>query len=489
MYIASFAFAVVAVLLVPHSICAPRNRTARTGRRSTRNVKDGTLRLVGGKTSKEGNVEIYHLGQWGSICDDEWDLREAHIACRTLGFSNATRATHNSEYGRGRRKIWMDNLYCKGDEHSLDSCRFDGWGSHDCAATEAAGVVCEPKNETKLQSLESKGVLLKQKLKLHKNKNIEVQLRGGRYPYEGRVEVKIGKRDWGLICGDGWSLLEANVICQQLGLGYGQAAVQSSYFGGHHHNIVISGIKCTGRESNLTECLYESLGKVSCPGREENIAGVSCATELPDLVPDELEVERSSYLEDRQLLYLQCAMEENCLASEVYKMDKNDYGWLYEQRRLLRFTARIGNIGTTDFRPFLPKQAWQWHMCHMHYHSMEVFAHFDIINMKGEKVAEGHKASFCLEDNNCAPDVEKKYACANYGDQGISVGCTDTYLHNIDCQWIDITDLEPGLYKFKLSINPEFKVAELNYDNNAAVCTLYYNAVSVRMLNCTLQRP
>ncbi|PRD29338.1 UNVERIFIED_CONTAM: Lysyl oxidase-like protein 4 [Trichonephila clavipes] len=120
---------------------------------------------------------------------------------------------------------------------------------------------------------------------------------------------------------------------------------------------------------------------------------------------------------------------------------------------------------------------------------MEVFAHFDIINLQGQKVAEGHKASFCLEDNNCLPGVEKKYACANYGDQGISVGCSDTYLHTVDCQWVDITDLAPGVYRFKVSINPEFKVAELNYDNNAAVCNLYYNAVSVRVFNCTLQRP
>lgn len=53
-----------------------------------------------------------------------------------------------------------------------------------------------------------------------------------------------------------------------------------------------------------------------------------------------------------------------------------------------------------------------------HYHSMEVFATFDIINDKGEKVAEGHKASFCLEDNLCKEGVEPRYACANYGDQG-----------------------------------------------------------------------
>lgn len=49
---------------------------------------------------------------------------------------------------------------------------------------------------------------------------------------------------------------------------------------------------------------------------------------------------------------------------------------------------------------------------------MEVFASFDIINNKGEKIAEGHKASFCLEDNVCQDGVQPRYACANYGDQG-----------------------------------------------------------------------
>lgn len=50
---------------------------------------------------------------------------------------------------------------------------------------------------------------------------------------------------------------------------------------------------------------------------------------------------------------------------------------------------------------------------------MEVFATFDVINQRGEKVAEGHKASFCLEDNLCLDGVEQRYACANYGDQGM----------------------------------------------------------------------
>ena len=148
---------------------------------------------------------------------------------------------------------------------------------------------------------------------------------------------------------------------------------------------------------------------------------------------------------------------------------KTSTEFLFERRRLLRFTASIANIGKADFRSNVGKSSWIWHSCHRHFHSMEVFAHFDLLDFEtgSKKLAEGHKASFCLEDNECMTGYQPKYKCAEFGDQGISVGCRDTYAANIDCQWIDITDLDAGLYRLKVSrhvmpFNPDLIRSLLN---------------------------
>lgn len=71
---------------------------------------EGKLRLVGGRVSNEGNVEIYHAGRWGSICDDEWDMSEGDVACRSLGHQlGAESVTDSGQFGRGRSEL--HNLY------------------------------------------------------------------------------------------------------------------------------------------------------------------------------------------------------------------------------------------------------------------------------------------------------------------------------------------------------------------------------------------
>ena len=51
----------------------------------------------------------------------------------------------------------------------------------------------------------------------------------------------------------------------------------------------------------------------------------------------------------------------------------------------------------------------------------------------------------------------------------------DIYKSDLDCQWIDITDIVPGSYQLKIIINPEMKVAEKTFDNNAVLCSFDYH--------------
>ena len=112
---------------------------------------------------------------------------------------------------------------------------------------------------------------------------------------------------------------------------------------------------------------------------------------LPDLVPDHLVLEESLYdVEYRTLRSLQCSYEEGCLASSAdAQMASGRAGVL--RRGLLRFTVTMRNLGLDDFRPVLNRDSWIWHACHHHFHSFDNFATYDILDMAGNEVAEGHK--------------------------------------------------------------------------------------------------
>ena len=87
-------------------------------------------------------MEILYRGTWGTVCDDYWDLQDAQVVCRELGFSGALEAPKGARFGKGSDLIWLDDVQCNGTENSLKNCRHGGWDSHNCVHDEDASVVC-----------------------------------------------------------------------------------------------------------------------------------------------------------------------------------------------------------------------------------------------------------------------------------------------------------------------------------------------------------
>ncbi|XP_026096021.1 scavenger receptor cysteine-rich type 1 protein M130-like [Carassius auratus] len=219
-------------------------------------TEEGSVRLVGILDSA-GRVEIYHDGQWGTVCADKWDQAEAQVVCRQMGFSGAIRATSGGRFPAGCGPIWMDEVKCNGSESSLSKCSFNGWGVSDCTHTEDAGVICETDDRPKQPTEEG-----------------SLRLVGG-LASSGRVEI-YHDGHWGTVCHDGWDLAGAQVVCRQMGFSGAINAVSGGYFEAGCGPIWMDYVKCNGSESSLSKCSFRGWGETDCTHIKD--AGVICVT-------------------------------------------------------------------------------------------------------------------------------------------------------------------------------------------------------------------
>ncbi|XP_078795055.1 scavenger receptor cysteine-rich domain-containing protein DMBT1-like [Oryzias latipes] len=213
-------------------------------------VFEGQIRLVGsGSTRCSGRVEVYHNGIWGTVCDDDWDLKDAKVICRQLSCGPVLQAPGSAHFGQGSDKIWLDNVACSGSESSLTQCGHNGYGKHNCNHGEDAGVICSG----------------------------QIRLVGsGSTRCSGRVEVQ-HRGSWGTVCDDEWDLNDANVVCRQLSCGTALHAPGSAHFGQGSGTIWLDNVACYGSESSLTECGHNDYGEHNCNHGED--AGVICSGE------------------------------------------------------------------------------------------------------------------------------------------------------------------------------------------------------------------
>ncbi|XP_004748067.1 neurotrypsin isoform X1 [Mustela putorius furo] len=206
------------------------------------------IRLVGGSSAREGRVEVYHAGHWGTVCDDQWDEADAEVICRQLGLSGIAKAWNQAYFGEGSGPIMLDEVRCTGNELSIEQCPKSSWGEHNCDHKEDAGVSCTPLTD---------GV---------------IRLGGGKGSHEGRLEVYHRGR-WGTVCDDGWTELNTYVVCRQLGFKYGKQA-SANHFEESTGPIWLDDVSCSGKESSLVQCSRRQWGRHDCSHRED--VGITC---------------------------------------------------------------------------------------------------------------------------------------------------------------------------------------------------------------------
>ena len=114
-------------------------------------TEEGAVRLLGGNTTLEGRVEVFLLGHWGTVCDYNWDIADATVVCRQLGYPGAVEAPRSAAFGAGSGPSWYYLVYCTGTEHNLTECSKSSSSTGSaCPHSRDAGAVCSSQSHALL---------------------------------------------------------------------------------------------------------------------------------------------------------------------------------------------------------------------------------------------------------------------------------------------------------------------------------------------------
>uniref|UniRef100_A0A8B9FZM5 Lysyl oxidase homolog n=1 Tax=Amazona collaria TaxID=241587 RepID=A0A8B9FZM5_9PSIT len=408
------------------------------------NVPKIQLRLAGQKRKhNEGRVEVFYSGEWGTVCDDDFSIHAAHVVCRELGYVEAVSWLPSSKYGKGEGKIWMDNVHCNGKEPTLAACTSNGWGVTDCKHTEDVGVVCSEKripgfkfDNSLLNQIEVEDIRIRPILATYR-KRVPVT--------EGYVEVK-DEGAWKQICDKHWTMKNSRVVCGMFGFP-SERKYNTNVYKRKQHYWAYS-MDCSGNEAHISSC---KLGNHLNVDAEKN---ATCDSGMPAVV---------SCVPGRAFAPSSHSGFRKAFRQEVPQGNQP----------LVRLK---GGANTGEGRVEVLKNGEWGTVCDDNWNLVSASVVCRELGFGSAKEA--------ITGARLGQDVQKQYECANFGEQGITVGCWDVYRHDIDCQWIDITDVPPGDYLFQVVINPNYEVAESDYSNNVMKCRSRYDGQRIWMYNC-----
>ena len=81
---------------------------------------------------------------------------------------------------------------------------------------------------------------------------------------------------WGTVCDDGWDFNDAQIICDELGLGKAVSARHNAFYGQGSGQIWLDELHCIGSEESIRNCAHSGWGIHNCAHEED--ASVKCTT-------------------------------------------------------------------------------------------------------------------------------------------------------------------------------------------------------------------
>ena len=140
----------------------------------------------------------------------------------------------------------LNSVTCTGTETELVQCSHGLWGVTSCNSywyydyynyyygysNDLASVICtnDPVNPD------------------------PVRLAGGPDHTQGRVEINYDEM-WGTVCGNSWTMKDANVLCRSLGYYNAESAVSDSEFGAGELSLILDSVNCLGDEKFIQVCV------------------------------------------------------------------------------------------------------------------------------------------------------------------------------------------------------------------------------------------
>ncbi|WAQ96954.1 DMBT1-like protein [Mya arenaria] len=201
------------------------------------------IRLVDGPSNTSGRVEVFHGGQWGTICASSYfDQRDVHVICRMLGVNNPNVFGYPyAFYGEGNGVVMLSQLRCDGSESDIAQCPSSEWTVTGHAQTSSclnhaydAGVNCD--GET------------------------QVRLTDGVSEASGRLEI-LHNGHWGSVSSSGFDNHDLEVVCRMLGFEH-------------------TGLQCNGGEADIGLCAATWWPKTK-PGDHKQDVGINCDGVVP----------------------------------------------------------------------------------------------------------------------------------------------------------------------------------------------------------------